>query len=74
MYPVTASAPKGKLRILYECFPMAHIVETAGGAATTGTMPMLDYVPTGLHERSPIFLGSKGDVEEYLTFVKKNQA
>ncbi len=42
MYPATADAPNGKLRVLYECFPMAHIIENAGGIAHTGVMPMLD--------------------------------
>ncbi len=43
MYPATADAPNGKLRVLYECFPMAHIVENAGGLASTGEVPMLDF-------------------------------
>ena len=73
LYPATADAPKGKLRVLYECFPMAHIVETAGGLATTGDMPMLDLVPKTIHERSPIFLGSKEDVEDVLAIIKKHK-
>ena len=64
MYPSTADNPKGKLRVLYECFPMAHIVETAGGSAWTGKIDVLDIVPESLHERSPIFIGSKGDVDD----------
>eukprot|EP00899_Mesostigma_viride_P001204 jgi/Mesvir1/11084/Mv09874-RA.1 len=64
MYPADKKSPKGKLRILYECSPMAFICEQAGGAATTGKMRVLDLVPTGIHDRSPIFLGSKEDVEE----------
>ena len=72
LYPATADVPKGKLRVLYECFPMAHIVENAGGMASTGKMPMLDLVPTGLHERSPIFIGSKEDVEEVLAVIKEH--
>lgn len=44
LYPSTADAPNGKLRVLYECFPMAHIVETAGGRASSGKMEMLDLV------------------------------
>jgi fructose-1,6-bisphosphatase I len=74
LYPATSDAPKGKLRVLYECFPMAHIVETAGGCASTGSMPMLDLVPKGLHERSPIFLGSKEDVADVLELIKKHEA
>ncbi|KAJ1914305.1 Fructose-1,6-bisphosphatase, partial [Tieghemiomyces parasiticus] len=54
----------GKLRILYECFPMAMIMEQAGGLATTGKVRMLDVVPADIHDRSPIFLGSAEDVKE----------
>jgi len=71
MYPATKANPKGKLRLLYECNPMAHIVEQAGGLATNGTKNILDIVPEGYHDREPIFIGSKKEVEEYLDFVKK---
>jgi len=73
LYPATETSPSGKLRVLYECLPMAHIVETAGGKATTGKIDMMDYQPKSLHERAPIFLGSKDDVDEYLSFVKMNE-
>jgi len=66
MYPATKDSPKGKLRLLYECIPMAYIIEQAGGLATTGSMPILDIVPETIHQRSPIFLGSKEDVEDVL--------
>jgi len=66
MYPATKSSPNGKLRLLYECNPMAHIVEQAGGMATNGSKRILDIVPTGLHCRQPIFIGSKDDVQDYL--------
>ena len=68
MYPATKASPKGKLRVLYECNPMAHIIEQAGGLAVDGKQPMLDVKPTQLHERSPIFMGSKEDVEDFLKF------
>jgi len=68
MYPANKSAPKGKLRLLYECNPMAHIVEQAGGMATDGKQRILDLKPSALHERSPIFIGSKEDVEDFLKF------
>lgn len=74
MYPATADSPKGKLRVLYECFPMAFIMEQAGGAASTGNGPILDLVPRGLHERSPIFLGSKDDVADVIKVIKKHEA
>ena len=51
---------------------MAFIVELAGGSASDGHKPMLDVVPTGLHERSPIFLGSKSDVEEVTGMIANN--
>jgi len=73
IYPSTADAPNGKLRVLYECFPMAHIVENAGGLASTGNIPMLDLVPKTIHERSPIFLGSKDDVQEILDVIEKHK-
>merc|ERR1719305_923908 len=72
MYPATSDNPKGKLRVMYECMPMAYLMEQAGGMASTGTMPILDIVPKGLHERSPIFLGSKDDVNDLIAVVKKH--
>merc|ERR1712112_309130 len=72
MYPATADAPSGKLRVLYECMPMAFIVEQAGGLASNGKIPILDMVPKKLHERSPIFLGSEDDVEDILACIAKH--
>ncbi|XP_063829775.1 fructose-1,6-bisphosphatase 1 [Ostrinia nubilalis] len=69
MYPATKSAPNGKLRLLYECNPMAFIVTEAGGLASNGTIPILDIVPTSIHQRAPCYLGSKKDVEELLKFL-----
>jgi fructose-1,6-bisphosphatase I len=64
MYPADSSAKKGKLRLLYECNPMAFLMEAAGGTATTGKQRILDVVPTELHQRVPIFIGSKQMVAE----------
>lgn len=64
MYPGTIDKPKGKLRLLYECNPFAFIVEVAGGKATNGEQRILDVVPTELHQRSPLFIGSKLMMEE----------
>ncbi len=61
-YPGDASSPDGKLRLLYECAPLAFIAEAAGGAASTGTGRVLDVVPTTLHQRVPLFIGSREDV------------
>jgi fructose-1,6-bisphosphatase I len=64
VYPATAKEPNGKLRLLYEGFPLAFLVEKAGGAATNGRTRILDHVPTSLHERTPLVIGSKALVEE----------
>jgi fructose-1,6-bisphosphatase I len=58
IYPVTASAPKGKLRLVYECNPLAFIIEQAGGRATNGTERILTLEVNNLHQRTPIFIGS----------------
>jgi fructose-1,6-bisphosphatase I len=63
-YPGDAKAPEGKLRLLYECAPLAFIAEAAGGAASTGTGRVLDVEPKGLHQRVPLFIGSKDDVAD----------
>jgi len=62
MYPADSRNPKGKLRLMYECNPMAFIVEQAGGRATNGKQRMLEIKPNSLHERTPIFIGSEEDV------------
>ncbi|MBC7904369.1 MAG: class 1 fructose-bisphosphatase [Gemmatimonadaceae bacterium] len=69
MYPGTIDKPKGKLRLLYECNPFAFIAEVAGGKATDGEQRILDIVPTELHQRSPLFIGSKGMMEELESFI-----
>jgi fructose-1,6-bisphosphatase I len=65
MYPGTIDKPKGKLRLLYESNPFAFIVEVAGGKATDGNIPILDIIPTELHQRTPLFIGSKGMMEDF---------
>ena len=64
MYPGTTDKPKGKLRLLYECNPFAFIIEVAGGKATNGKERILDMQPTELHQRSPLFIGSREMMEE----------
>ncbi|XP_026814117.1 fructose-1,6-bisphosphatase 1-like [Rhopalosiphum maidis] len=66
MYPATKQSPNGKLRLLYEGNPMAYIIEEAGGLASNGKIPILDIQPTALHQRTPVILGSKEDVNELL--------
>jgi fructose-1,6-bisphosphatase I len=65
MYPPDADFPTGKLRTLYEASPLAFIAEQAGGAASTGTKPILDVVPTSLHHTTPIVIGSSDLVAGY---------
>ena len=64
MYPGTIEKPGGKLRLLYEANPFAFILEVAGGVATDGVGRILDIVPTSLHQRTPLFIGSKLMMEE----------
>jgi fructose-1,6-bisphosphatase I len=70
MYPGTTDKPKGKLRLLYECNPFAYIVEIAGGKATNGQQPILEVVPTELHQRTPLFVGSIKMMEEMEASVR----
>src|SRR6476469_4658187 len=62
-YPANQKSPKGKLRLLYEANPLAFIVEQAGGAAIDGTQRILDVQPTELHQRTPLYIGSKKEIE-----------
>jgi fructose-1,6-bisphosphatase I len=63
-YPGQREEPQGKLRLLYEANPLAFIVEQAGGAASDGHKRVMELQPTELHERTPLFIGSKREVEE----------
>jgi len=68
-YPGDKKNPQGKLRLMYECNPMAFIIEQAGGRSSDGTKSILKIQPTSLHEHTPVFLGSEEDVklcEEFL--------
>jgi fructose-1,6-bisphosphatase I len=69
LYPSDSSALKGKLRLQYECNPMAFLVEAAGGMATTGKQRILDVQPEELHQRVPIFIGSENLVGKAMEFV-----
>jgi fructose-1,6-bisphosphatase I len=72
MYPTTASAPQGKLRLLYECNPIAFLAEQAGGLATDGMgHRILDIAPTDIHQRTPFYTGSKAMVEEAERFMRE---
>jgi fructose-1,6-bisphosphatase I len=63
MYPADAKCPQGKLRLLYEAAPLAMIAEHAGGRASTGEGRIMDIVPTSLHERTPLYIGTSEYVE-----------
>ena len=70
IYPNTSKNPNGKLRLLYECNPMAYIAEQAGGNASDGFTRILDIKPTELHQRVPFICGSKKMVEKAEEFMK----
>ncbi len=68
LYPPTRKAPEGKLRLLYEANPLAFLAEQAGGAATDGNKRILDKAPTALHERTPLIIGSRTEVDRVLSY------
>lgn len=70
LYPGDSKNPKGKLRLLYEANPLAYIVEQAGGLATDGDQMILDIQPESLHQKTPLIIGSKWEVETYLKFMR----
>jgi len=69
-YPADRKSPSGKLRLLYEANPFAFVFEAAGGSASTGSERILDIVPTALHQRVPLVLGSPRDVEVFEQFAR----
>jgi fructose-1,6-bisphosphatase I len=74
IYPGTTTAPNGKLRLLYECNPLAFLAEQAGGKASNGTSRIMEIEPTELHQRTPYFIGSKSMVEKAEEFLAKHSA
>lgn len=71
MYPSDAKSKTGKLRLMYEANPMSYIVEQAGGAATTGLQRILEVKPSGIHQRVPVMLGSKNEVNRIFDYFQK---
>ncbi|WP_417363014.1 class 1 fructose-bisphosphatase [Galbibacter sp.] len=71
IYPKSSLSNNGKLRLLYECNPMAFIAEQAGGSASDGSQPILDVVPASLHQRIPFFCGSENMVAKAEEFIAK---
>ena len=70
MYPATTSSPEGKLRLLYEAFPLAYIVESAGGAASNGQRRILDVEPDEMHARTPLYIGNAENIAEIEAALK----
>jgi fructose-1,6-bisphosphatase I len=70
LYPPTARQPQGKLRLLYECNPVAFLAEQAGGLASDGEHRILSRTPTDMHQRTPLYVGSRDEVETVLRFVR----
>ncbi|MEY4594943.1 MAG: hypothetical protein RIQ47_1353 [Bacteroidota bacterium] len=71
IYPSTHNSPKGKLRLLYECNPLAFLIEQAGGKASDGFRRILDIHPSSLHQRTPLFIGSASMVSMAEEFMAK---
>jgi fructose-1,6-bisphosphatase I len=69
MYPADRKNPNGKLRLLYECAPLAWLAKRAGGSATTGRERILEIQPEELHQRVPIVIGNRPEVELYEKLV-----
>ncbi len=70
-YPGDSKSPNGKLRLLYECAPLSFVVEQAGGKATDGKQRILDIVPSELHQRTPLYIGSAGEIDRILNLRSK---
>jgi fructose-1,6-bisphosphatase I len=73
-YPGDAGHPNGKLRLLYECAPLAYVVEQAGGRASTGTQRILDVQAESIHQRLPLVIGGAVDVAQYEQFLAEGSA
>ena len=72
LYPTGTTSPKGKLRLLYECNPMAFLTEQAGGKCTDGKTRIMELQPQELHERVPFFCGNREMVEKAESFLALN--
>jgi fructose-1,6-bisphosphatase I len=74
LYPLDVRDPAnpGRLRLMYEANPMAFIIEQAGGTCSTGRERILEIKPTGIHQRVPVILGSKNEVERVLAYYSQD--
>jgi fructose-1,6-bisphosphatase I len=70
LYPPTSHYPEGKLRLLYEANPIAMLAEQAGGVATDGQQRIMDIVPENLHQRTPLVVGSKFEMDRLHSFIR----
>jgi fructose-1,6-bisphosphatase I len=73
IYPGNETSPQGKLRLVYECNPIAFIAQQAGGAATNGAGNILEIPPSSLHQRSPFYVGSKSMISKIKSFLASDQ-
>ncbi|MEM9448960.1 MAG: class 1 fructose-bisphosphatase [Cyanobacteria bacterium P01_E01_bin.6] len=73
LYPGTVKKPEGKLRLLYEAAPLAYLAEQAGGASSDGSRTIMDVVPGELHQRVPLFIGSRENVELVESFISEQK-
>lgn len=71
IYPHSSKYPNGKLRLMYECNPLSFIIEQAGGKATNGTKRIMEIEPKSIHEQTPIYIGSKNNVDKVTEFLMK---
>lgn len=74
IYPHSNRYPSGKLRLMYECNPLSFIIEQAGGMATDGEKRIMELQPKAIHEQTPIYIGSKNNVENVMKFLKEYSA
>ncbi len=74
MYPSTNKSPNGKLRLMYECNPMAFIAEQAGGMASNGSERVMDLLATDLHQRCPLYIGSKNMVQKAIEMLHEYES
>ena len=74
LYPGDKKNPKGKLRLLYEAIPLAFLIEQAGGRAVDGVADILEIQPESIHQRTPLIIGSKNEVDMYMRYVNPEKS
>ncbi|MDR9418431.1 class 1 fructose-bisphosphatase [Gracilimonas sp.] len=74
IYPHSKKYPSGKLRLMYECNPLSFIIEQAGGMATDGKKRIMELEPNAIHQQTPIYIGSKKNVQKVMEFLEKHEA